>query len=283
MRIALLSMDLEEWYDLKYLESKVRRRERSTADGASVFLDALERHGRRGTCFVLGSFWRSNPGLVREIADRGHEIALHGADHRLLYEMSDAEFTRSTRAVKQDLEDALGRPVDGFRASCFSMTRGKLDLLPELGFRYDSSRIDAATQYRGEALDLSGWRRLEAGAWERGGFVEFGLTTTSVLGRVVSVAGGGYFRLLPWPLFRLLLAKALREVPLYAFYLHPFETSRVRVRASDVAWSLRDRVRYAVGRGRTVARLERLLAVLGSREFASQTYAEARRTLLARG
>jgi peptidoglycan/xylan/chitin deacetylase (PgdA/CDA1 family) len=42
--------------------------------------------------FVLGSFARRYPHLVREIAAEGHEIASHGYAHRLAYKQSKKSF-----------------------------------------------------------------------------------------------------------------------------------------------------------------------------------------------
>ena len=280
MRTALFSMDLEEWFDLKYLESDVRRREPSVVDGVDRFRAIVEAHGMRCTFFVLGTFLDAHPQLVASLAAAGHEIALHGADHRLLYDIPDDEFARITRRAKERLEDATGRPVEGFRASCFSMTRAKLELLPELGFRYDSSRSLFEAPYAAERLDLAGWPELATGVHARGDFVEFDLTSTPFLGRRVNVAGGGYFRLMPWPLFRFLVARELRRASVYSFYLHPFETSTARVTSAEVGWSWTSRFRFQVGRRHAARRLEKLAALVGESGFEALTYGEARRRLL---
>ncbi|HEX4863062.1 MAG TPA: polysaccharide deacetylase family protein, partial [Acidimicrobiales bacterium] len=44
-------------------------------------LDELERLGWKATFFCLGSQVRRSPGLARELADRGHEVAVHGDNH----------------------------------------------------------------------------------------------------------------------------------------------------------------------------------------------------------
>ena len=47
-------------------------------------LDVLDAHGARSTFFLLIRQAEEYPDLVHEIAGRGHEIALHGVDHRPL-------------------------------------------------------------------------------------------------------------------------------------------------------------------------------------------------------
>jgi len=46
-----------------------------------AFLAALDRLGWRATFFMLGAMVDRDPGLAREVADAGHEIALHGYEH----------------------------------------------------------------------------------------------------------------------------------------------------------------------------------------------------------
>jgi peptidoglycan/xylan/chitin deacetylase (PgdA/CDA1 family) len=47
-----------------------------------AFLAELDRFGWRATFFVLGQQVRRHPSLVAEIAAAGHELAVHGEDHR---------------------------------------------------------------------------------------------------------------------------------------------------------------------------------------------------------
>jgi peptidoglycan/xylan/chitin deacetylase (PgdA/CDA1 family) len=50
-------------------------------DSTPAVLDALDRVGVRATFFMLGEQLMRNPMLGREVASRGHEIALHGFEH----------------------------------------------------------------------------------------------------------------------------------------------------------------------------------------------------------
>jgi peptidoglycan-N-acetylglucosamine deacetylase len=46
-------------------------------------LDVLEEHGVRSTFFVLGEAIERNPGVFEDIIDAGHEIGIHGYNHKL--------------------------------------------------------------------------------------------------------------------------------------------------------------------------------------------------------
>lgn len=47
-----------------------------------AFLRSLERLGWKATFFMLGSMAQAAPGLAKEIVAAGHEVALHGSEHR---------------------------------------------------------------------------------------------------------------------------------------------------------------------------------------------------------
>lgn len=61
-----------------------------------AFLDALSRLGWRATFFMLGTMVRRAPGLAREVVAAGHEVALHGEQHR-------SHLLRPPGAVMEDM------------------------------------------------------------------------------------------------------------------------------------------------------------------------------------
>jgi polysaccharide deacetylase family protein (PEP-CTERM system associated) len=98
--------------------------------------------GVKATFFCLGWIAERFPHLIREIQNQGHEIASHGYDHRLVYDMRHEQFRKDVRKAKQILEDIIGEKVAGYRAPSYSITGRSLwafQILAEEGFRYDSS------------------------------------------------------------------------------------------------------------------------------------------------
>lgn len=83
--------------------------------GTHEVLSALADSGVNATFFLLLSRTRLNPSLVNEILDQGHEIGLHGVDHKSLLEMDPEEVFNRTLAAKQELEQLVARPVIWFR------------------------------------------------------------------------------------------------------------------------------------------------------------------------
>jgi polysaccharide deacetylase family protein (PEP-CTERM system associated) len=221
-------------------------------------LELFARRGVRCTFFVLGWVARKSPELIREIHSAGHEVACHGMSHRLVYQQTPDEFRSETRDSKALLEDLLGTRVNGYRAATYSITRQSLwalDILVEQGFTYDSSIFPINHDLYGipDAPLRPGTIRTPSGY----SLVEFPLSTSKLFGLQIPVAGGGYFRILPYWLTRLGLARLNeRERCPFVFYLHPWEVDPGQpvVRAG---W--RSRLRHYTNLGRTYKRLERLM------------------------
>jgi peptidoglycan/xylan/chitin deacetylase (PgdA/CDA1 family) len=69
-------------------------------DGTIAVLDQLDRLGWSATFFVLGSQALRHPAVLREVVRRGHEVGVHGFDHRYL-------IARTPRAAVADLRHAV--------------------------------------------------------------------------------------------------------------------------------------------------------------------------------
>ncbi|MDP2993404.1 MAG: DUF3473 domain-containing protein [Deltaproteobacteria bacterium] len=96
----------------------------------------------KATFFILGWIAERYPGLVRDIAAQGHEVASHGYRHELVSNQRPDEFRADVAKTKKMLEDITGEEVVGYRASTYSITRKTLwalKILAEEGYGYDSS------------------------------------------------------------------------------------------------------------------------------------------------
>jgi peptidoglycan/xylan/chitin deacetylase (PgdA/CDA1 family) len=83
--------------------------------GTDRVLAALADAGATATFFVLLTRVRKYPALLDEVVAAGHEVALHGVDHRALPTLEPAEVARRVRDGRAELEDAIGGPVRWFR------------------------------------------------------------------------------------------------------------------------------------------------------------------------
>jgi peptidoglycan-N-acetylglucosamine deacetylase len=102
------------------------------------FLALLAARGLRATFFLLGSMLVRSPGLAREMADAGHEIAIHGWHHRpLLMRGPRATYDDLARA-RDTVADVIGRPPLLFRppygvmSTAAHLTCRRLGLTPVL-------------------------------------------------------------------------------------------------------------------------------------------------------
>lgn len=75
------------------------------AAGTPAVLAELERRGATATFFLVGEQVRRSPGLAREIAAAGHEVAIHGDRHTLL-------LRRRVRELADDLDRAVATIAD---------------------------------------------------------------------------------------------------------------------------------------------------------------------------
>lgn len=80
-----------------------------------ALLDVLADAGASATFFMLGTRVRRNPEIAQSVRDAGHEIALHGLDHRRLTALNPTEVAASIARGKVELESALDVQIRWFR------------------------------------------------------------------------------------------------------------------------------------------------------------------------
>lgn len=78
-------------------------------------LDVLAAHEGRATFFMLLARARRHPALVAEVAAQGHEVALHGVDHRSLAGQPRRAVASVLGSAAAELATIAGRRVELFR------------------------------------------------------------------------------------------------------------------------------------------------------------------------
>ncbi len=86
-----------------------------TSDCTPGILDVLAERGAHATFFVLMRRVRAAPELVQRMVADGHDVALHGEDHRRLTQFPSRTVTRTLQAARDELEAHTGGPVRWFR------------------------------------------------------------------------------------------------------------------------------------------------------------------------
>lgn len=272
-----MSVDVEDWFQVQAYAGVVPRDAWDTLDrrveaNTDRLLEIFARAGTQATFFTLGWVAERHPALIRRIVAGGHELASHGHGHELVHHIGEAAFRADIRRAKQVLEDIGGVPVIGYRAPTFSigprLTPWAHTVLAEEGHAYSSSLFPIRHDLYGDSAAPRGPHRPVPN-----GVAELPMTTVELLGRNLPCSGGGWFRLVPYGLFR----AGLRHVNTAEkrpgiFYFHPWEIDPGQPRVP--AASRLSRFRHTTGLASMTRRLERLL-----RDFAwgrmDQVFAEA--------
>jgi polysaccharide deacetylase family protein (PEP-CTERM system associated) len=265
-------VDVEDYYHVSGFDHCVDRSdwdrfESRVGPSTERLLDCLAVAGVRATFFILGWLAERQPSLVRAIRAAGHEIGCHSYAHRLVYDLTPAEFRADLRRGLRILEDALGERITAYRAPSFSITRRSLwalDVLAEEGITLDSSIYPTHHDRYGIPGTPLGPHRIDVAA---GSLWEFPPPVWRLLGYPLPLGGGGYFRLFPYALTRLGLGRINAAGRPFAVYLHPWELDPDQPRLRPGAGRA---FRHYVNLGRTEARLTRLL-----RDFPFGTLSEA--------
>jgi polysaccharide deacetylase family protein (PEP-CTERM system associated) len=224
-----MTVDVEDYFQVSAFDRVVSRDSWETMESRVVpnterLLGIFDAAKVTGTFFVLGWVAERFPALVRRIADQGHEIASHGYGHRLVYDQTPAAFREDLRRGKGAIESACGARVAGYRAPSFSITMRSLwalDVLVEEGFEYDASIFPIHHDRYGIPSSPRHLYRIDRGA---GSIVETPASTTTWGGLNLPVAGGGYFRILPYAWTKWGIGRINRRDRRPAiFYMHPWE------------------------------------------------------------
>ena len=259
-----LTIDVEDWFQVENMKGVIAYNQWDSykirvVDNIKKILDVLDSFNIKATFFVLGWLAERYPGLVREIHERGHEVASHGYAHELIHHQEPEEFKKDIARAKKILEDIIGDEILGYRAPSFSITDGAVEIIGEVGYKYDSSYCPTLlhNRYGRLNLKLTTDTNTNTGIFKfPNGLIEVSLSTLNLMGASIPWGGGAYFRLLPYPLFRAGIKKILNN-RIYVFYFHPWEIDPAQPRVKGLRWDYR--LRHYWGLDNTLNKLERLL------------------------
>ena len=266
----VLTVDVEDWYTSSLDVLPGAEADHGTKPDESVvrntnnLLELLAEHGHAATFFILGTVAEHYPEVVRAIADAGHEIGVHGYSHRLVYDMTPADFKEDLLRCVGLVEEAGANGPFGYRAPYWSITDRSLwalGILANCGISYDASIFpisrglygipDAPPGPHERAIDDEGTT-----LWE------FPPATVRVMGKNIPIAGGGYLRILPYSIVRWGLRRLNATGSPAIMYLHPYELDPSDIRAPSLPTSIAGRISYKLqrlNRERNPAKIKRLL------------------------
>jgi len=171
----------------------------------------------KSTCFVLGSFAKAHPNLIKKLSENGHEIASHGMDHRLVNKIDIVQWQESIENSKKILEDVSGSRVIGYRAASWSMPFEKqyYEILARNGYEFSSSYFPMKTYMYGNSIDRKDPFIINT---------DFGeIKEIPVPKFIIPFSGGFYLRTLPLVLQKYLFKKLRNGNHKPVIYIHPYE------------------------------------------------------------
>jgi len=258
-----MTVDVEDYFQVGAFADIISRAdwdslpgrvERNTDRTLEMFSDC----GTTATFFTLGWVAERHPELIRRIVDAGHELASHGHSHVRVDHQSEDEFRADAGRTRLLLEDTAGVAVTGYRAASFSIgptTPWAHRVLAEQGYRYSSSINPIRHDHYGMP-DAPRFAHRPDGA---DGVIELPMTTVRLFGRNLPCSGGGFFRLLPYALFRAGIRVVNRSESRPAiFYFHPWEIDPGQPRPDGIG--AKARFRHYLNLDRMEGRLRRVLA-----------------------
>ena len=272
-----MTIDVEDYFHVSAFESlsppsSWSGRECRVERNTDLVLEIMAQHNVKATFFILGWVAEHYPQLARKIFAQGHEIACHGYLHQRVSTQDRATYKDDIRRAKAILEDQSGQEVLGYRAPSYSITRQTDWAFEELiaaGFKYDSSIFPMKHDFYGipDWPRFSGYAVAQNGAWvaddqmpsDGKAIREIPITTVKMGQRNLPIAGGGYFRLLPYPVTRWgLKCVNQKENQPFVFYLHPWEFDPEQPRMAGAG--RKSRFRHYLNLNKTEGRFRKLLS-----------------------
>lgn len=227
MSYSTLSIDWEDFGQLlcMYHYNKVTEPVNGALERqTSIMLDMMDETNCKATFFILGVTAKFRPALVKKIASKGHEIALHGQNHIAMFTLTPDEARNDLQESIDIVTQITGEKIYGYRAPFFSVNETNLwllDILADLGIEYDSSIFPKKMPRYGidgfsdkDALyDLPNGKQI----------VELPLTVANYFNKTWPVSGGGYIRLMPKLLVNKIFNDFEKQQKDSMIYMHPYE------------------------------------------------------------
>jgi peptidoglycan/xylan/chitin deacetylase (PgdA/CDA1 family) len=228
-KYAVFTMDVEAFTDTECVAKSSEHVDVDLLDGFDEYIRILDKHNIRSTLFNVGTLAPKMAEKLQSCIANGHRVALHNYEHVAPMDQSPDTFRRGVGKAKKHLSELFGTEIEGFRAPFFSMDNQRLNILKELGFRYDSSHLDYSPARHTVRMKLPDYRKIRKNIFRKNGFYEFGLAKERVFGWDFPISGGGYVRLSNWGFIKTLITHYIRRHDYYVFYLHPFELTRQKI------------------------------------------------------
>lgn len=272
-KYAVFTMDVEAFTDTECVAKSSEHVDVDLLDGFDEYIRILDKHNIRSTLFTVGTLAPKMTEKLQSCIANGHRVALHNYEHVAPMDQSPDSFRLGVQKAKDHLSKLFGTEIEGFRAPFFSMDNQRLNILKELGFRYDSSRLDFSKARHTVKLNMDSFKQFTKDIFYDGDFFEFGLSKHKIFGMAFPISGGGYVRLNNWPFIKSVIRHYLQQNDFYVFYLHPFELTHQKV---PIMKDLKSHDQYYLSHGIKSYgnHIEQLIQMLKSLDYQFITFEE---------
>lgn len=202
--MKILTIDLEDWFHILDNESTAlpetwnkfeSRVEKITLE----LLILLDKYSVKATFFILGWVAEQFPSLVKDIKNRGHQIACHSHYHQLVYKQSKKDFEDDLLKATEAIFLATGVIPKSYRAPGFSITTDTLwayEILMKNGYTVDCS-VFPSHRSHGGMPNFPEQGPCKLVGKEGKNITCFPINVKSIAKIKFAYSGGGYFRLTP--------------------------------------------------------------------------------------
>lgn len=225
----IISFDIEDWFHYqKNFDSNKDFWLKRLDSILNNILDKLDEKELKATFFCLGYLAREFPDVIRTISDRGHEIASHSDMHYWLTSLTPEAFDKDTRLSIDSLQQLIGKKIKGYRAPAFSIgneNKWTLEILKDNGIEYDCSIFPTSRDFGG--FPEFGQQEPTYIKYKGLTIKEFPINTISFLGKQIAYSGGGYFRLIPYPIIKRTVNS--RSYVMSYFHIRDFDAQQKKI------------------------------------------------------
>ncbi len=204
----ILTFDIEEWFHLldhpsTKTESNWNNFEARIHKNMEKIFSLLENHNLKATFFVVGWIAKKYPDIIKKIDKCGFEIGSHTHLHQLMYEQTKTQVQEDLKKSIDTIENLISKKIQYFRAPGFSITEKNkwiFEILINNGITHDCSIFPVGRSHGG----FPSFKNSIPSLIEFNGkkIKEFPINTHNFCGNRLIFSGGGYFRLLPYPIIK---------------------------------------------------------------------------------
>ena len=223
------SVDLEDWFHIIGIPKLENQNnwvdfESRIEYNTNKLLNIFSQYNIKVTFFVLGWVAEKYPDLVIKISEEGHEIGSHGYYHIPIFRLGRRKFIADAYKSKIVIEKVIKKKVRGYRAPSCSVTNATpwvFEDLYNIGYEYDSSVLPTPRMNGGMNVDSEKEFGIHYRYFKSNRLLEYPLSVSNFLGKIIPICGGGYFRIFPYWFTKEAIKNLNNKGQSAVLYIHP--------------------------------------------------------------